>query len=312
MKGLIVVLLAALCFGVTQAQEQEAPGVGASYIWLSMSDGLAETVKLQDDLSHDFQYLIIYQAMGDEDAAFASDFVAQASAAGLTPIVSLEPWSRAFNQRQTPQPTYGFDRIVAGDFDDYFTQWAVAARQSGVQIILRFAQDQSYPQPGWYPWQGDAAGFIGAHRHIVSIFRTQGADNVLFMWSGVNLDQDVSWEYYPGDAWVDLIGTTALNYGTSASWSQWRTFEQLFAPQYSAIVARTTKPIIITQLASSESGGDKAQWLSDAIGDLMTGYPDVDGFIFWEVESDWLETEVNWSIRSTPESYQAVVAALDK
>jgi beta-mannanase len=197
--------------------------------------------------------------------------------------------------------------IVAGDHDAYIRTWARAARASGVPIVLRFAHEHS-TEPGtrpWYPWQGDPEGYREAFRHIVTLFREEGADNVRHLWSAMWLNSWAS-QYYPGDDVVDYVGTTTLNHGTGAqaAWAQWRTFDDLFAPQYRAAL-QWNKPIIVTEVATAEYGGDKAAWLRDCFNGVKYQYPLVRGVLLFEVEADREWPIINWSVASSPESLAA-------
>jgi beta-mannanase len=178
---------------------------------------------------------------------------------------------------------------------------------------MRFAHEQN-TAPGvrsWYPWQGDPDGYRAAFRHIVEIFRAEGADNVEFLWSAMWLDLWASL-YYPGDDVVDWVGTTTLNFSTvaQADWARWRTFDNLFASQYPAAV-RWNKPIMVTEVGTAEQGGDKAAWLRDCFTSLETKYPEVDAMILFEVESDREWPDVNWSVASSEESLEAFKEAIN-
>jgi len=230
---------------------------------------------------------------------------------GLTPVITWEPWQREFTDPSAIQTDYALDTIAKGAHDTYIQGWAAAARDAQVPIIVRFAHEQS-TRPGersWYPWQGDPEGYRAAFRHMVSIFRDEGADNVQFLWSAMWLD---SWadQYYPGDDVVDLVGTTVLNHGLGASveWAQWRTFADLFAGQYAAAQA-WGKPIMVTEMATAEQGGDKAQWLRDAFTSLETDYSLVSGVLLFEVAADREWPTIDWRVTSSEVSRVAFAAA---
>ena len=179
-------------------------------------------------------------------------------------------------------------------------------------MIIRFAHEQS-TQPGsrqWYPWQGDPEGYKAAFRHIVTIFRQEGATNVQFLWSAMWLDQWAS-QYYPGDDVVDLVGTTVLNHGTvpTTPWAQWRTFDDLFGGQYKTAI-QWNKPIVLTELATAEQGGDKAAWMRDCFTSLQPKYPLVQGMLLFEVQSDREWPTIDWSVASSPAGLAAFQAAI--
>jgi hypothetical protein len=278
-------------------------GLGA-YLEGTPYDGFAAVRRFEGLVGHRMQYVLWFQAWGDDDRAFAGQWIALAAQGGAIPVITWEPWRRDFANPTAEQPEYSLAGIAAGDHDDYVRGWAGAAAGTGVPMIIRFAHEGS-TEPGtrsWYPWQGDPEGYRAAFRHIVQLFREAGATNVQFLWSAMWLDGWAS-QYYPGDDVVDLIGTTVLNHGTAVTtpWAQWRTFGELFAGQYGA-AAGWGKPIILTELATAEQGGDKAAWLREVFTSLGSSYPLVSGVLLLEVEADREWPNINWSVGSSQES----------
>jgi hypothetical protein len=278
-------------------------GLGA-YLEGTPYDGFAAVRRFEGLVGHRMQYVLWFQAWGDDDRSFAGQWIALAAQSGAIPVITWEPWRRDFANPTAEQPEYSLAGIAAGDHDDYIRGWASAAAGMGVPMVLRFAHEQS-TEPGtrsWYPWQGDPEGYRAAFRHIVGLFREAGAANVQFLWSAMWLDGWAS-EYYPGDDVVDLIGTTVLNHGTAVTtpWAQWRTFGELFGGQYRA-AAGWGKPIILTELGTAEQGGDKAAWLREVFTSLGSSYPLVSGVLLLEVESDREWPAINWSVGSSPGS----------
>jgi len=275
-------------------------------------DGFAGIEGFEAMLKHKMQYALWFQSWGDSGSAFPAQSVMLAAQKKLTPVITWEPWKRDFANPTAPQPEYSLAGIASGAHDDYIRAWARGARLVGVPIILRFAHEQS-TQPGtisWYPWQGDPEGYKAAFRHIVTLFRQEGAKNVQILWSAMWLNQWAA-QYYPGDDVVDLVATTVLNHGTGAqsSWAKWRTFDELFNAQYQAAL-QWGKPVIITELATAEQGGDKAAWLRDCFTSLRPKYPLVRGVLLFEVQSDREWPDINWSVASSPKSLAAFRGAI--
>lgn len=286
-------------------------GLGA-YFSETPYDRFAAALAFEELLQHRLQYVLWFQAWGNDDREFLTDLVRLAGEHGWIPVITWEPWERSFADPTAPQPPYSLDSIAAGQHDAYIRSWAHAAHSLGVPIVLRFAHEQS-TEPGsrlWYPWQGDPEGYRAAFRHIVALFRQEGADNVQFMWSAMWLN---SWaaSYYPGDDVVDLVGTTVLNHGTGAAteWARWRSFAELFDEQYQAAL-QWGVPIVITELATAEQGGDKAAWLHECFASLEVEYSLVEGVLLLEVTSDREWPAINWSVASSSESLAAFRAAI--
>ena len=287
-------------------------GLGA-YLEGTPYDRFAAVQRFESLLRHKMQYALWFQAWGNDDRTFPDYWIELALQNGLIPVITWEPWKRDFDDPTALQPKYSLESIAAGEHDEYIRSWALGAKAVDVPIILRFAHEQS-TEPDtrpWYPWQGDPEGYKAAYRHIVTLFREEEVTNVQFLWSAMWLDLWAS-EYYPGDDVIDLVGTTVLNHGTGATedWARWRTFNEMFGEQYQAAL-QWNKPIIITELATAEQGGDKVAWLRDCFTSLQVKYPLVEGVLLFETESDREWPRINWSVASSQESLTAFRKAID-
>jgi len=276
-------------------------------------DDFESVYRFESQVRHKMSYVLWFQAWGDADSAFSRGRIWDAHRRGLIPVITWEPWQRDFANTVATQPDYTLQAIAAGLQDDYIRSWAKSAASMDVPIIIRFAHEQS-TEPGvrsWYPWQGDPLGYRQAFRHIVDVFRQEGATKVEFFWSAMWLHQWAS-EYYPGDDVVDWVGTTILNHGTGIpeEWAEWRTFGQLFTVQYDA-AAQWGKPIMIVELGTASDGGDKPTWLREAFGALPSRYPLVRAVLLFEVAADREYPGVNWSVAESPASLAAFREAIN-
>ncbi len=193
--------------------------------------------------------------------------------------------------------------------DAYLTQWALAAREWGHPFFLAFDVEMN----GWwsYPWSealndNHAGDYIKMWRHVHDIFVKVGARNVTWVWSP-NIVQSGSKSFlpfYPGDAYVDWVGLDGFNWGTTAG-NRWQTFAQVYDYSYRQLQAlMPTKPIMLTQWGSSERGGDKAAWITDALStQLPNHYPAIKGIVWfnWNVP----DQGVDWVIESSPAAQAA-------
>ena len=127
-----------------------------------------------------------------------------------------------------------------------------------------------------YAWQGvlngnDAgapAKYAAAWRHVVDVFRAQGASNVRWVFNpnvGNALTHTASgatsWNwyanYYPGDAYVDYVGAHGFN-GPAVWGGSWQSFDTMTNGagadfMLSDLASRyPTKPIIIGEFATQE------------------------------------------------------------
>ena len=98
------------------------------------------------------------------------------------------------------------------------------------------------------------------------IFTAQGVTNVTWVWSpNIDFSNSVPLrELYPGDSYVDWVAMDGYNWGNIGAWHTWDSFSTLFQQTYDEMLAITSKPMMIGEMASTEQDGNKAAWISDA------------------------------------------------
>lgn len=141
-------------------------------------------------------------------------------------------------------------------------------------------------------------------------FRLQGAINVSWVWSPHPAYTNYR-EFYPGAAYVNWVGITALNYGTAARWRQWHTFNAIFEKAY-AEFSLYGKPVIISEIDSLGIGGNKAKWFEEALATMSKKYPDVKTVIFFNNYNDVSTTykALDWSITANKPVLTAIRQSL--
>jgi len=173
------------------------------------------------------------------DKPFATAFAQAARAHGAVPYVQLEP----FNAR--------LSTIAAGKHDAFLRRYAGQVRDYRYPVIISFAHEMN---GNWYPWgQGHAspADFVGAWRHVVTIFRQQGANNVTWLWGIHSIGTTLSTmrAYWPGRkyvTWVGLDGYFALPTDT---------FRYVFGTTFSTVRRLTSAPVLISETAVGPATG---------------------------------------------------------
>jgi hypothetical protein len=102
--------------------------------------------------------------------------------------------------------------------------------------------------------------------------------------------------YYPGDAWVDVVGMDGYNWGDTQTpekhgWrSSWRKAAELFDPLEKELRALAPmKPLYIFETATAPTGGDKASWIAELAALARTGR--WRGVVWFEVDK-----EVAWRL----------------
>ncbi len=274
--------------------------------------GVPGDMRFLDDVSgrvrREFPLISLYQSWGSAPRnQFDPEPLNKILRAGAIPVLTWEPWVTGFTEPSlAPMPGREFHNlqtIARGDYDFYIRRWAVAAKRWRSPIIIRLGHEMN---AAWYPWGVGAFGntaqdYTAMWRHVVDVFRNAGADNVLWAWTPARLP--VTADLYPGNAYVDWVGITVLNFGTVPPGWKWSSFADLFRSYYAPLEA-FHKPIMIAEVASAEQGGDKARWIADAFASLPAEFPAVRAFMWYNAAQDkyWM---INWSLESSSAAIRA-------
>ena len=273
------------------------PGLSAWDKWTSLVGKRAHFIMWYSDWSSSFQGYAVTNAYDR----------------GATPVITWEMKNR--------QADIHYADIRGGKWNKYIDGWAAAAKADGRPIMLRFGHEMN---GNWYGWSGAKNGsslsaatqFVATWQYVRDRFTRAGATNVTWAWC-VNAESvpNETWNaienYYPGDAYVDWTCADGYNWGTSqtianAGWtSHWQTFDEVFATAYQRITALApSKPFMIGEFASSELGGNKAQWISDVASRMHAAYPQLKAFIWFNMNK-----ETDWRVESSTASLNAFKSA---
>jgi mannan endo-1,4-beta-mannosidase len=230
---------------------------------------------------------------------------------GSIPFLS---WSSQSIPSQVEEPEYQLSAVAAGRYDSYIRTFAEAAREWGHPFFLRFDWEMN---GNWFPWGAQANGnspaeYVAAWRHVHDIFTEVGATNATWVWCP-NVDPAGSAteleELYPGNEYVDWTGLDGYNWGTNPSSPKgWKSFDELYRSTYERIVNEVSpgKPMIVSEMGSSEDGGSKAAWISEALGKITTEYPDIRGVLWFEKYDDGMD----WPIETSPTATAAFASGI--
>ena len=133
---------------------------------------------------------------------FNTAFADEAAAHGAVPAIQINPRG------------VSVAAIAAGKYDSYLTAYADAVNEYGHQtgkgVVIGFGHEMN---GSWYQWgwkHTKPIVFVAAWRHIVDVFRRQGADNVTWLWT-VNIihtrggiPSPAPW--WPGSSYVTWVG----------------------------------------------------------------------------------------------------------
>jgi beta-mannanase len=215
-------------------------------------------------------------------------------------LIAWEPWNP---QEGLNQSTDYLGQIPAGAFDEYLTAFAKQVKSYQKPVIIRFAHEMN---GNWYPWGNRPGEYVKAYRYIVTVFKKTGVKNVSFMWS-INANSvpaepiSAVSKYYPGNDVVDEIGIDGFNWGGI----EWRSFSSIFDAPYKYLTVKYTKPIKVSETASSEIGGNKSAWVNQMFKDLFVKYPKFQEVIWFNMlkENDWRINSTDSSLKAFKDNF---------
>jgi mannan endo-1,4-beta-mannosidase len=196
-------------------------------------------------------------------------------------------------------PTYAsVPEIAAGGYDRYLRSFADSVRDFGQPVVIGFGHEMNAP---WYSWgYGNLppSTFIAAWRHVVTLFRGQGADNVTWLWT-LQADEPgtgpvASW--WPGAAYVTWVGIDGYYYLPSD------TFASVFGQTIAQVRAFTTRPLLLSETAVGPEAGQSAK-----VRDLFNGmrlYGTL-GLVWFDIAQDDGVYHQDWHIEDNPAAVTA-------
>ncbi len=227
---------------------------------------------------------------------------------GAIPVFS---WSSQALPSSLDEPDFQLADVVAGTYDDYIREFAEEAREWGHPFFLRFDWEMN---GNWFPWSEGVNGnqpgeYVAAWRHVHDIFASVGATNATWVWCPMidpggklgNLAGN-----YPGPEYVDWTGLDGYNWGPAHG--AWTGFDEAYRSTYDAIAESIApgKPLLIGEIGSTESGGSKAEWISEALAAIPTEYPQVRGVAWF----DNFEDGMDWPIETSASAVRAFAAGV--
>lgn len=207
-----------------------------------------------------------------------------------------------------PTPYTAAD-ILSGQCDSYIDDFARGVKDFGDEIWLRPLHEAN---GDWYTWGTGKDGVNNssdkvaeAFRYIVKRFRTIGVPNVKWVWTTNASNSGAGSSLtgaYPGDEYVDYTSIDGYNWGAAQSWSSWQSFSTVFSEAYKALSAYD-KPMFIAEFASTEKGGNKAEWINEMFRDLPTKFPKIIGLMWFSQSKE--DNEGDWALNTSDAAVEA-------
>jgi Glycosyl hydrolase family 26 len=212
---------------------------------------------------------------------------------GKVPYVRL--MLRSDVDQKHAEKKFTLARIIAGDFDIDLHAWARDAKAFRSPIMVEWGTE---PNGDWFGWNGKWNGgptegpkrYVAAYRHIVDVMRSEGADNLTWIWHANWLDEpEKTWNafenYYPGENYCDWLALSAYGPTTPSMSDGTESFRFKVEKVYPRLTKLAqNKPIIVAEFGCDlhNRRANAVLWAESALEDLFSNrWPAIIGFCWW-------------------------------
>ena len=116
-------------------------------------------------------------------------------------------------------------------------------RDADIQVLWRPFHEAA---GGWFWWGKDAASFKSLWIAMFNYFKTEGLDNLIWVWTTEGNDAD----WYPGDQYVDIVGRDVYNKETADCVSEYTSIAENYGNKIVSLSECGTVGLISEQWAS--------------------------------------------------------------
>jgi mannan endo-1,4-beta-mannosidase len=222
--------------------------------------------------------------------AFNTRFATAAQRHGAATLVQMDPTGASVAD------------IAAGDYDSYLRAYADAVRDFGDPVVIGFGHEMNAT---WYSWgygHVPPRTFVAAWRHMVNVFRQQGADNVTWLWT---IQADIKGsgpikQWWPGSRYVTWVGIDGYYFISSD------TFATVFGRTIAQVGSFTHKPVLLSETAVGPSAQQPAK-----IADLFRGMAEYQtlGLVWFDIAQQGGIYHQDWRIEDSAAAERAFHAA---
>jgi cellulose synthase (UDP-forming) len=240
------------------------------------------------DVGTPARLILYYNGWGQ---GFEASFAATARAHGAELLVDLDPTG-----------AQNLGQIARGAGDAWLRSYARQVARYGNPVVIAFAHEMN---GNWYPWgygHQPASAYVAAWRHVVRLFRDEGASNVTWMWTvnAINAYSPSLRPWWPGKAWVNWVGIDGYYYYATD------TFASVFGLAIAQIRTFTNTPVMIAETAVGNTPDRETQ-----IGDLLAAVraDHMLGLVWFnEAQNDGIYHQ-DWRLQDDPAALAAFKAA---
>jgi Glycosyl hydrolase family 26 len=212
----------------------------------------------------------------------------------------------AWNARKRNGTVTSWRSIANGSWDALIRKRAQAIKAWGHPMYLTFHHEPE--NDGKF---GSKADFIAAFRHIVTVFHNVGVRNVAFVWTlmGNSFINGTAGSWYPGNAYVDFVGSDTYNWYPGRKGTKWRSFAQGVGPTV-AFAKAHSKPVMVAEYGCQEDpnhAGRKGDWFRNELTALKQ-WPIIKAVVYFD--SPTIYPWVTDSTKSSMSGYRALASSV--
>jgi len=190
--------------------------------------------------------------------------------------------------------------IAAGRYDAMIRQRAKATKALGRPVLIRWFWEMDGNKKSGFAGSPDQ--YVAAWRHIVTLFRSEGADNVRWVWcpNASAFNDGTAQTYYPGDDFVDWTAADGYNWAPGRAGDDYRSFDDIFGGFY-GWARLQNKPIMVAEFGVQErKPGEKAQWILTARDSIKNSFPMIRAAVYFDSNKDY-----DWSLTTSDSALAA-------
>ena len=226
--------------------------------------------------------VLFYSGIGEH---FPAAFAEQAHAHGAVPLDQINPMG------------VSIAGIARGRYNAYFRSYADEVRSYGHRVIIGFAHEMN---GSWYPWGWTHVSprtWVRAWRRVVTVFRRQGARNVIWLWTASRvLSQGPLRSYWPGAAYVNWVGLDGY-YDLPLS-----NFRNVFVRTIRVVRQFTHDPVLISESAIGQRAG-QARKIPNLLRGVLRHH--LRGLVWFDVRQQGALTRQDWRLEGHPRALAA-------
>jgi Glycosyl hydrolase family 26 len=200
---------------------------------------------------------------------------------GIIPFVQIDPTDASVAA------------IALGDYDPYLRQYADSVQEFGHPVVIGFGHEMNASGYSWGYGHVPASTFVAAWRHLVTVFKQQGADNVTWLWT-IQADEagtGLIKSWWPGPKYVTWVGIDGFYYRPTD------TFTSVFGRTIHEVRAFTSKPVLLSETGVGPAAGQFAKIPNLFRG--MVGYRTL-GLVWFDIAQHDGIYHQDWRIEDNP------------